>query len=133
MHRLPSSSTVIRFRCAAFLLCLIFLLVPTAFAILARSIFTLEQELAFAGLGILGVTLAIALYQRILSARARCPLCMMPPLVRQGCAKHRSARKLFGSHRLRVAAAIVFKGSFRCPYCGEPTAMKVRQRNPQMS
>ena len=29
---------------------------------------------------------------------------------------------------LRVALAILFKGSFRCPYCNEPTAMEVRDR-----
>ena len=28
-----------------------------------------------------------------------------------------------GSHRLRVALAILFKNRFRCPYCNETTAL----------
>ena len=31
-----------------------------------------------------------------------------------------------GSHRLRVALAILFKNQFRCPYCNESTALELR-------
>ncbi len=64
----------------------------------------------------------------ILCGRVKCPLCMMPPLQNRRCSKHRTATKLLGSHRLKVAAMILFTGHFRCPYCGEPTTMQVRQR-----
>jgi hypothetical protein len=64
----------------------------------------------------------------IMSNRLRCPLCMVPPLQNRRCAKHNNVPTTLGSHRLRVALSILFIGSFRCPYCGEPTAMEVRQR-----
>lgn len=64
----------------------------------------------------------------ILCGRLKCPLCMMPPLQNRRCSKHRTATRFLGSHRLKVALKILFAGHFRCPYCGEPTAMQVRQR-----
>jgi DNA-directed RNA polymerase subunit RPC12/RpoP len=64
----------------------------------------------------------------LMGGRIRCPLCMVPPLQSRGCARHRTAEKTLGSYRLRVAKSILLAGSFRCPYCGEPTAMQVRQR-----
>ena len=50
------------------------------------------------------------------------------PLAHKACVMHRNTRRLFGSYRLRVAMAVVFLGWFRCPYCGEPTAIAVRHR-----
>ena len=42
------------------------------------------------------------------------------------CSKHRDAKKLMGSHRLRVALAIVCKNQFRCPYGNESTTLELR-------
>jgi hypothetical protein len=42
--------------------------------------------------------------------------------------KHPKARSVMGSHRLRVALAILFKNRFRCPYCNESTEMEIRER-----
>ena len=36
-------------------------------------------------------------------------------------------KKLMGSHRLRVALAILFRNRFRCPYCNESTALEIQQ------
>lgn len=65
----------------------------------------------------------------VMSGKLRCPLCMMPPLQNRRCSKHRTVKRIFGSHRLSVAVSILFKDSFRCPYCGEPTVMEVRERS----
>ena len=56
-----------------------------------------------------------------------CPLCCTPVLAPKGCTKHRDAKKLMGSHRLRVALAILFPNRFRCPYCNESTALEFHQ------
>ena len=54
----------------------------------------------------------------------------MPPLSNRGCARNRNAYRLFGSYKLAVAGSILLRNSFRCPYCGEPTAMVARTREP---
>ena len=38
-----------------------------------------------------------------------------------------------GSHRLRVALRILFRGSFVCPYCNEPTSIEARPKRPVYS
>jgi hypothetical protein len=88
-----------------------------------------RDQVAFGfGLGLLGVLGLF--FQTLLAQRVRCPLCMTPPLGSKGCQKNRKARPLFGSHRLRVACAVLAKDHFRCPYCGEPTQLEVRERRP---
>ncbi len=133
MHRLPSASTVTRFRLASFLYCSIYLIAASGIGVLGYSIWIDQHRLTLIGMGLIGLALLVTLIQRIISVRARCPLCLVAPLVGKACSKHRTARKLFGSHRLRVATSILFKGSFHCPFCGEPTAMEARQRVPRES
>lgn len=79
------------------------------------------------GIGILLAGL-ITIIQWIIANRANCPLCMTPVLGLKNCTKHRHAKTLFGSHRLRTSLSILFRGSFRCPYCNEPSEMSVRTR-----
>ena len=88
-----------------------------------------DKNLAFASVGFLGLTFLIASLQWWLSASTRCPLCLTPILSTTNCAKHRKAKKLLGSYRLRLAVDIVFNESFTCPYCHEPTAMLVRDKH----
>ncbi len=80
------------------------------------------------GVALLCTTLILVIFQLLVASRARCPLCLTPALASKGCSKHRSARRLLGSYRFRVAASILANGHFRCPYCGEPTAIEVRPR-----
>lgn len=133
MHRLPSASTVTRFRFSALLYVFVFIAIPAAVGVMIYSMIIHDQQLTLLGMALFGAGLLLALVQRIAASRARCPLCLMPPLIGKSCVKHRTARTLFGSHRLRVATSIALAGSFRCPFCGEPTAMEVRQRNPRPS
>jgi hypothetical protein len=107
---------------------LLWMSVPVAVGLLGYGIFSgIDVWLIYAVVSA-GVGLACVIFNFMLSGRARCPLCMVPPLQNRRCAKHRNALKLFGSHSLRVALSILFKDKFRCPYCGEPTAMEVRSR-----
>jgi hypothetical protein len=128
MHRLRSKSSITHFKLSAFLLCLKCLLVPTAFGFLVDSIFFKNKEFPTMALVLGGLAFCVTFIQWIMSQRTRCPLCLTPVLAVKSCSKHRSARPLFGSYRLRVALAILFKGRFYCPYCHEPTAMEVRYR-----
>lgn len=128
MHRLPSHSIVRRFRVASLLVLLMFLSAPVALACIGYGFFSGEHRcLAIAGAVVAAGVFCMVL-NFIIAGRLRCPLCMVPPLLNRRCSKHKEAKTLFGSHRLEVAQSILFKGSFRCPYCGEPTAMEVRER-----
>ncbi|OYV06437.1 MAG: hypothetical protein CFE26_06320 [Verrucomicrobiales bacterium VVV1] len=88
-----------------------------------------DKDLAKSGLLCAGLTLLIALLQRISAGCVGCPLCRMRPIVSSGCQKSVKAKALFGSHRNRVALSTLLFHRFRCPYCGEPTRCKVRSRS----
>ena len=127
MHRLPSHSTLSRFRIASLLVVVMFVTLPLAIGFLVYGFYFREHHwFNWAGVSLLvGGFLMIVLL--IMSGKLRCPLCTMPPLQNRRCAKHRTVKRIFGSHRLKVAQSILMQDSFRCPYCGEPTAMEVRQ------
>jgi hypothetical protein len=86
------------------------------------------QSLTKIGIVLLVLAVLVAILQFLVGQRTRCPLCMAPVLAPARCSKHRHSRTLFGSHRLRVAVAIFFRNSFRCPYCNESAELEVRTR-----
>ncbi|GAA5130258.1 hypothetical protein JIN84_04455 [Luteolibacter yonseiensis] len=128
MHRLPSQHAVTRFKVASWLIVLLFLLLLATSGLLVHSLVTADRELASLALGLMGGTVAVGITQWAVAIRARCPLCHAKSIARNGCSKHRNARALLGSYRLRVALSIIFQNKFRCPYCGESTAAKARGR-----
>lgn len=65
------------------------------------------------------------------SSLTNCPLCRSGPMSSKGCAKHRNAKSMLGSYRLMVALSVLFLRRFRCPYCGESTALEVKARDEQ--
>lgn len=75
------------------------------------------------------LVVALALLYRVMAGSASCPLCRNQPLISKGCQKHRKAQRLFGSYRYRVAGSVLLTGSFRCPYCGESSACRVKPRD----
>lgn len=128
MHQLPSVSVFRKFRFASLFVVFAFLSIPLTLGLLVHGFLTDDFDWFFyAGLsltlGLVCMGINLLGYSRL-----RCPLCMMPPLQSRRCVKNGNAGKLFGSHRLKVAKTILFNGHFRCPYCGEPTQMTVRQR-----
>ncbi|MGL4399957.1 MAG: hypothetical protein ACRCXD_08820 [Luteolibacter sp.] len=128
MHRFPSRSVIIRFKFAAFLHCLGAMMIPLVIGTLVYSIMTDDPALTKIGIILIGLTVLLAILKFLIGPRTRCPLCMTPVLASKGCSKHRHARTLFGSYRLRVAVAIVFRNSFKCPYCNESSELEVRTR-----
>ena len=111
---------------AALLLCLKRLVITIAIGFLLVSLVLASTRLSMVGVALLGATLVFTLIQWMFAAAAKCPLCMMPVLSRKGCSRHRHAKSLLGSQRLRVALSILLKGSFRCPYCNEPTVLRLK-------
>jgi hypothetical protein len=128
MHRFQTESVIFRLRIAALLLFFKWLLIPATLVVLLYSILVAERELTIIALWLGALVVAVAILQRLLANRARCPLCMTPVLSINGCSKHRKASRFLGSYRLRVAQGVLFKGAFLCPYCHEATEMKVRFR-----
>jgi hypothetical protein len=128
MHRLPSQSAVIRFRLSAYLLVIGTLLGYASLGFMAYSFFIGHRTHMILGACLLGAAILIIVFQWIVAARARCPLCLTPSLSKKSCSKNRNAKRLLGSYRLRASASIIFHNNFRCPYCNEPTVLEVRQR-----
>ncbi len=129
MHQLRSKLTITRFRLVATLLALKVLLIPAVIGLLFYAYTTSNHGLIKLALGLAGLTAVIGVLVWSLASSARCPLCMMPVMGNLKCSPHRRARPLLGSHRNRVAFAILSKGWFTCPYCHEQTAMQVRKSN----
>lgn len=105
-----------------------FLCIPATFGFLLYGIKSGDHRWLLYSAGAVAVGLFSGIVNYLMSLRLRCPLCMVPPLHNRRCSKHRSVRKVLGSHRLATALSILFKDCFRCPYCGEPTVMEIRQR-----
>ncbi len=126
MHRLHSRYAVTRFKLASWALVFMYVMIPSTVGILIYSIAVEEKEYTWLGLCGMVATAVVFIFQWGISFRARCPLCHARSIARNGCAKHQLARPLLGSYRLRVACAVIFMECFRCPYCGESTAVKAR-------
>ena len=126
MHRPRSIASVRRFRIAALLLVSKFLLALVGVGFLIQSAVANDRSTTLVGAGMMGIIPVFVLAQWVVASRAGCPLCMTPVLAPKACMKHRRARTVLGSHRLRVALAILFKNRFRCPYCNEATTLEVR-------
>ncbi|MFD0895611.1 hypothetical protein ACFQ5Q_18435 [Luteolibacter ambystomatis] len=128
MHRLPSRSSVFRFRLASLLVFIAAGLFLAALGEIGAGLFHDTRSEVLTGLCLLGGAFVTFLIHVVVASRARCPLCTIPPLLKKGCQKSRKAKRFFGSYRLRVAGGILFRGAFQCPYCGEPTKLMVREK-----
>lgn len=126
MHRFHSSSAINRIRLVSVLLCLKYVGAAAATSLVVYSLVEDNGERLVAG-AVIGVAAFLALLTEWMFAeKTRCPLCLTPVLKEKSCSKHRHAKTFLGSFRLRVALAVMVKGSFRCPYCNEPSVLKVR-------
>lgn len=128
MHRFSSRHTINRFRFASALLLLQYGGIFIAACTIVKAILHDDRVGIMIGGGIGGAAVLILGVQLLIGERTRCPLCLTPVLGNKRCAKHRSAKTILGSYRLRVALAIFFTESFRCPYCNEPSVLLIRDR-----
>jgi hypothetical protein len=126
MHRPRSLAAMYRLRLAAFLWCVRLIVLPAAIGIMLYGASISHQALTWIGVGVGVLGGLLTILQWIIATKARCPLCAAQVLANQGCSRHRRAKKLFGSHRTRVAMSIVFRNRFSCPNCNEPTQLQLR-------
>jgi len=128
MHRFPNKSVIFKFRIAALLFIARCVLPTIGLPLMLWAMLMDDYALFLMASGMLGAFLIVVIIQWILAAGARCPLCHARPLIHSGCVKNRKARRFFFSYRLQVSLTSLFKGYFRCQYCGEPAEMKARER-----
>jgi hypothetical protein len=130
MHRFSSDSALFRFRLSAVLWLLKVPVWLGALGFLGYSVVTHEYQNSKVEIALGGLAFAVffTIVQTMMCNRCRCPLCIGQPLSRTGAARRSSVPRLFGSYRLRLIASMFLKGYFRCPYCGEPVEMQVRDR-----
>ena len=127
MHHPSNVSSIFRFRIAALLLVFNFLLALVTVFVLGSSMLIYNRPLMAIGSGLAVFCMLLVVTQWIAGSSTACPLCRTAVLAPKACMKHRRAEKLLGSHRLRVAAEILFRNRFRCPYCNESTALELRE------
>lgn len=127
MHHPRSTSEVLRFRFSAVALLGTYLLALLITGLFGHSILTYNFNSSVIGLALAFLFLVLLGIQWSVASHTGCPLCRTPVLAPKSCIKHRRARTFLGSHRLRVAIAVLFKNQFRCPYCNEPTELEVKE------
>lgn len=128
MHHPPSIHAARRMRIASLLLLCNRLLIVTAGALLLASILANDPRLMIYGIAAAAICILFIIAQSIAASHTDCPLCRTPVLASMKCMKHRKAKRLLGSYRMRVALGIIIKQQFRCPYCHEPTELDVGER-----
>lgn len=127
MHRLRTFSSIFRLRIAALLLFVNWLLAVVTAILLEKAMFTGNRALMAVASGLAISYMIFVVIQWIAGASTTCPLCQTAVLAPRACMKHRRAKRLLGSHRLQVAAQILFRNRFCCPYCNESTTLELRE------
>jgi len=95
-----------------------------ALSAVAYSTFYNNESWLYTSLGLLGFWILSLIVFYVKGSALRCSLCMAPLWSSRKCQKHKNAKKALGSYRLPVATSVLFKGHYRCPYCGEPFSAK---------
>jgi uncharacterized membrane protein len=126
MHLFRSPATIRRMRVAAFALIVTALLVLVSILTLVVSWTLNHHEMMVGGAYLLSSTILMIVVQWFCARLTHCPLCMAAVMAKNGCSRHRRAKTLLGSHRLRVALAILAINRFTCPYCNEKCLLVLR-------
>ncbi len=128
IYSLPNQNAVRRFRFSALLLLSKWVFMMGSLGIFGYATLAERRDLTLLALGLLNLSLLVSIAHWIMATRARCPLCFVPSFSHQMCSKSSKARHCLGSYRLHVSLAVIFRGCFHCPYCGEPIGVKLRQQ-----
>lgn len=121
MHRHRSSKVLRTLNVSAWQLMLTVVLTVSGICLLGYGILLDLEFWQIVGAGVLGAGVLSLIIFFARSSGMRCPLCMVPLWGNQKCQRNSKAKPALGiSYRLGVASSIVFRGHYRCPYCGEP-------------
>ena len=128
MHRLPTRLAIWRMRMASLLLWINYLLFGAFLASLVIAFLGRNREKMDLLILMAAAFVASLVIQWLIAFHTKCPLCITPVLASKSCSKNSKAKTFLGSYRLRVANNVLLRNHFRCPYCSEPTELKVRPR-----
>jgi len=128
MHQFRSKSHIVWIRLAAFFFCLLIFIGLGLLALIGIAVFHSSHEKMMHVLYAIGAFVLCWLLYIYASVMCKCPLCRSGPMSSKRCVKHRHANTLLGSYRLRVAATVLTVNRFRCPYCGESTRCRVKEK-----
>lgn len=129
MHQFRNNSTVFWIRISALSFFLWVLSAVSLAGLTGYAVLHATHEMMLVLLSGIGVFVLTWLLSLLCASMCKCPLCRSGPLSSKRCVRHRNARRLLGSYRMRVAAGVLFTNHFRCPYCGEPTRCQVKKRD----
>lgn len=119
VHHFGSSTSLKRLKVSSGIL----LLMPPLFAaligFLAWGMLADDARALLTALCLLAAIPCLGLLLAIVGFSLRCPLCRGQLMRRATCSISPKARRTLGSLRLRIATGALFRGNFRCPYCGE--------------
>lgn len=91
-----------------------------------------RMDMIVAGLMTGSLWIGLRIAQFLMFTPCRCPLCLGAVFARSRCLPHRRASRLLGSHRLASSLGILFKGRFKCTYCGTRLSMVAADRRPEV-
>ncbi len=128
MHSYRSKRPIVWLRICAITLPLLIIACIAQIVFFTYAILHSSTDIMKQGLYGIGACAAIALIYLLSSHQSKCPLCRSGPMTSSRCARHRTAGKVLGSYRLRVMCSVLFTNRFRCPYCGESTRLKVKDK-----
>lgn len=129
MHQFRSNSPVFWIRISALSFFLWVISAVVLAGLTGYAVWHSSHEMMLMVLTGIGVFVLTWLLYMLAASLCKCPLCRSGPMSSKRCVRHRNARRLFGSYRMRVAAGVLFTNHFRCPYCGEPTRCQVKKRD----
>lgn len=89
---------------------------------------TSRRDLALESLRFGAAAILLWVIYGLFASGVPCPLCHVRVIAKNRCSLNRRAKRSFGSHRLRVALGVLLLNRFRCPYCGELTEVRARNR-----
>jgi len=125
MHHQRSAYSLRQLRRGAYHFLLNVVLGITGICAVGYSVYHNNEAWLYMSLGLLAFWLFSLLTFFIKGSNLRCSLCMSPLWLSRKCQRPKNVKPAFGiSYRLGLALGVVFKGRYRCPYCGEPFSSK---------
>ena len=119
MHHIQKKFRARSYRRASYLFIAASLSLLTTVGFVAYAFFYSSQDNFMIISILIGATAFFWVLSMIASGNCRCQLCQTSNMRSLKCSRHKNAKRLLGSYRLRVSTSIFFTNSFRCPYCGE--------------
>ena len=86
-------------------------------ALFTIAAWNIDLTLIYAAGACLALLILLQLFHVMECHKIICPDCRSQILKSRRCAKHRNAKKLFGSYSLRIAFQVIFSNKFRCHFC----------------